>query len=70
MNNLYAEWCIKNNQKRLEPYAFKCTAASGGSDYISDLRGSEKSHFIATTVDLITTGVDVPCLKNVVFLSM
>jgi len=67
MNNLYAEWCNKNNQKRLEPYALECTAASGGSDYISDLRGSEKSHFIATTVDLITTGVDVPCLKNVVF---
>lgn len=23
MNNLYAEWCIKNGQKRLDPYAFK-----------------------------------------------
>jgi len=31
------------------------------------LRGSERSHFIATTVDLITTGVDVPILRNVVF---
>lgn len=67
MNNLYAEWCNKNNQKRLEPYAFKCTAAVGGSRYIADLRGSERSHFIATTVDLITTGVDVPILRNVVF---
>lgn len=67
MNNLYAEWCTKNGQKRLEPYAFKCTAAAGGSDYIADLRGSERSHFIATTVDLITTGVDVPILRNVVF---
>ncbi len=26
-----------------------------------------RSHFIATTVDLITTGVDVPCVRNVVF---
>ncbi|HOM27181.1 MAG TPA: DEAD/DEAH box helicase family protein [bacterium] len=67
MNNLYADWCTKNGQKRLEPYAFKCTAAVGGSQYIADLRGSERSHFIATTVDLITTGVDVPILRNVVF---
>ncbi len=67
MNNLYAQWCTKNRQKRLEPYAFKCTAAVGGSQYIADLRGSERSHFIATTVDLITTGVDVPILRNVVF---
>ncbi|MBM4141272.1 MAG: restriction endonuclease subunit R [Nitrospira sp.] len=67
MNNLYAGWCAKNEHKRLEPYAFKCTAAVGGSEYISDLRGSERSHFIASTVDLITTGVDVPILRNVVF---
>ncbi|MHC1610501.1 MAG: DEAD/DEAH box helicase family protein [Candidatus Methanospirareceae archaeon] len=67
MNNLYADWCSENNQRRLEPYAFKCTAAAQGSQYIADLRGSERSHFIATTVDLITTGVDVPILRNVVF---
>lgn len=68
MNNLYADWCAKNGQHRLDPYAFKCTAAVGGSQYIADLRGSMRSHFIATTVDLITTGVDVPCVRNVVFL--
>jgi len=67
MNNLYADWCVKNGQKRLEPYTFKCTASVGGSEYIADLRGSERSHFIATTVDLITTGVDVPILRNIVF---
>ncbi|MBN1254552.1 MAG: DEAD/DEAH box helicase family protein [Deltaproteobacteria bacterium] len=67
MNNLYAEWCAKEGQNRWEPYAFKCTAAVGGSQYIADLRGSERSHVIATTVDLITTGVDVPILRNVVF---
>jgi len=67
MNNLYAEWCAKNGQRRLEPYAFKCTAAVEGSKYIADLRGSERSHLIATTVDLITTGVDVPIVRNVVF---
>jgi len=67
MNNLYADWCNKNAEKRLEPYAFKCTASAQGSQYIADLRGSERSHFIATTVDLITTGVDVPILRNIVF---
>jgi len=67
MNNLYADWCAHNGQQRLEPYAFKCTAAVGGSQYIADLRGSMRSHFVATTVDLITTGVDVPCVRNVVF---
>jgi len=67
MNNLYADWCVKNEQERLENYAFKCTAAVSGSEYIADLRGSERSHFLATTVDLITTGVDVPILRNVVF---
>jgi len=67
LNNLYADWCAKNSQKRLEPYAFKCTAAVGGSQYIADLRGSGRSHIIATTVDLITTGVDVPVLRNIVF---
>jgi type I restriction enzyme R subunit len=67
MNNLYADWCARNGAQRLEHYAFKCTAAVGGSQYIADLRGSMRSHFIATTVDLITTGVDVPCVRNVVF---
>ena len=67
INNLYSDWCVENGQKRLEPYAFKCTASVGGSEYIADLRGSTRSHFIATTVDLITTGVDVPIVRNVVF---
>ena len=67
MNNLYAEWCAKKGKQRLEPYAFKCTAAVGGSDYIADLRGGSRHHFVATTVDLLTTGVDVPVVRNIVF---
>jgi len=67
MNNLYSEWCRVNSRPRLEPYAFKCTAASGGGDYLPDLRGAMRHHFIATTVDLLTTGVDVPCVRNIVF---
>jgi type I restriction enzyme R subunit len=51
----------------LEYYAFKCTAASSGNDQLPDLRASTRSHFIATTVELLTTGVDVPCVRNIVF---
>jgi type I restriction enzyme R subunit len=67
MNNLYAQWCRDNGRARAEPYAFKCTAKSGGSDYLADLRGASRRHFIATTVELLTTGVDVPCVQNIVF---
>ncbi len=67
MNNLYADWCAKNGQSRLEAYAFKCTDESGGSAYIADLKDGARHHFIATTVDLLTTGVDVPSIRNVVF---
>jgi type I restriction enzyme R subunit len=67
LNNLYAEWCAREGRPRAEPYAFKCTAASGGGEYLADLRGASRRHFIATTVDLLTTGVDVPCVRNIVF---
>lgn len=67
MNNLYADWCAANIRQRAEPYAFKCTAAGNGSDFLPDLKGSSRTHFIATTVDLLSTGVDVPALRNIVF---
>ena len=67
LNNLYAQWCEKEGKERLDSYAFKCTAASSGNDQLPDLRASSRSHFVATTVDLLTTGVDVPCVKNIVF---
>lgn len=67
MNNLYAAWCQKHGKKPAAHYAFKCTAASNGSDYLADLRGSTRDYFIATTVDLLTTGVDVPIVANIVF---
>lgn len=67
MNNLYAQWCRDNDKERLEYYAFRCTAASSGNDQLPDFRASSRSHFIATTVDLLTTGVDVPCVRNIAF---
>lgn len=67
LNNLYAKWCIDSGKLQLKNYAFKCTASVGGAQYLSDLRGASRSHFIATTVDLLSTGVDVPAVQNIVF---
>lgn len=67
LNNRYAAWCRVNGRKPADPYAFKCTAASHGAEYLADLRGASRSHFIATTVDLLTTGVDVPVVRNIGF---
>jgi type I restriction enzyme R subunit len=67
LNNLYVAWCAAKGKPRCEAYAFKCTAASSGNDQLPDLRASTRSHFIATTVELLTTGVDVPCIRNIVF---
>lgn len=67
MNNLYASWYRANGKSPVADYAFKCTAAGYGSTYLADFKGSSSSYFIATTVDLLTTGVDVPSVRNVVF---
>lgn len=67
MNNLYAAWCKENGRTPAQNYAFKCTASVGGASYIADLRGGSRHHFIATTVELLTTGVDVPVVRNIVF---
>jgi type I restriction enzyme R subunit len=67
LNNLYADWCKANGRARAEPFAFKCTAMSSGNKMVEDLRGTMSSWFVATTVDLLSTGVDVPCVRNIVF---
>lgn len=67
LNNRYATWCKNNGQVPVENFAFKCTRTSNGGDLLPELRGSSSSHFIATTVELLSTGVDIPALRNVVF---
>ncbi|HEX9048080.1 MAG TPA: DEAD/DEAH box helicase family protein, partial [Verrucomicrobiae bacterium] len=67
LNGLYANWCKTTGQRRLPHYAFKCMASNDGQKIIADLRGSQKRNFIATTMDLLTTGVNVPCVRNIVF---
>lgn len=66
LNNIYTSWCRDRARSPSPDYAFKCTAADG-KDYLADLRGSATHHFIAATVDLLTTGVDVPRVSNIVF---
>lgn len=67
LNNLYVDWCKKQGVRPAEAYAFKCTAAAGGSDLIPLFKDAPRSHYIATTVDLLSTGVDVPAIRNIVF---
>jgi type I restriction enzyme R subunit len=69
LNTLYRDWCAAHRQQPKAFYAFKCTAKGGGSKaLIADLRGSASSHFLACTVELLSTGVDVPCVCNLVFI--
>ena len=71
LNNLYTAWCQKVRRTPKEWYAFQCTGNPDlrppAGDLIPELRGSKNSHFIAATVDLLSTGVDIPNLENVVF---
>ena len=67
LNNIYAKWCAANHQKRVDTYAFKCMSSVGGQEMIPDFRNRQRSHIIATTKDLLSTGVNVPCVRNIVF---
>lgn len=66
MQRLYAKWCQEKGVTPKEHYAFKCTA-EGGSDLIAQMRGSGERCFVACTVDLLATGVDIERLNAVVF---
>lgn len=71
LNNVYEKWCRDNKRTPKEFYAFQCTGnpdlRPSADKLIPDFRGSRNSHFIATTVELLSTGVDIPNLDNVVF---
>jgi type I restriction enzyme R subunit len=67
LNNLYALWCNTREKTPAAHYAFRCTAKSGGSENIADMKGSNTDWFIAATVDLLSTGVDIPAVRNIVF---
>ena len=67
MGNLYARHCRREGITPAADYAFKCTAAAGDSKGLDEFKGSNAHHFIAATVDLLTTGVDVPAVRNIAF---
>jgi len=66
MQRLYAAWCTDKGQTPKDHYAFKCTA-EGGAELIGPMRGSSERCFVACTVDLLATGVDIERLNAVVF---
>ncbi|MFB1493041.1 MULTISPECIES: helicase-related protein [unclassified Thiocapsa] len=66
LNNRYAEWCKAHEQTPKDRYAIKCTE-QGGSELIETFRGSGQRCFIACTVDLLATGVDIKRLNAVCF---
>lgn len=66
MQRLYAAWCKEKGVPPKDYYAFKCTA-DGGSELIDQMRGSGERCFIACTVDLLASGVDIERLNAVVF---
>lgn len=68
LRDLYRDWCQAQGLEPKRDYAFRCTQKAGDAkSTTADLRGSVTSHFIACTVELLSTGVDVPVLQNIVF---
>ena len=67
MQNLRAEWAKRRGKRPPAHYGFKCTAESRGAQMITDFGGNKVDFFVAATVDLLTTGVDVPPVQNIVF---
>ena len=67
LNNLYAKWCQQHGQRRRSHFAFKCMSSTNGQALIPDFRSRQRARYIATTKDLLTTGVNVPCVRNIVF---
>lgn len=66
LNNLYAKWCSQHDKQPKPFYAFTCTGQIG-SEYLPVFDGNSQRNFVATTADLLTTGVDIPCVENIVF---
>ena len=66
MQRRYAAWCQQQGRTPKDRYAFKCTA-TGGAELIEPMRGSGERCFIACTVDLLATGVNIERLNAVVF---
>jgi type I restriction enzyme R subunit len=73
IHNLALDMGYKGTKKLVFQFTQKSVSAGtlGESQetLMGNMRGSKSSHFIATTVELLTTGVDLPCVANIVFFS-
>ncbi len=70
LDNLYRAWCRTHSHTKRDHWAFVCTYSArqpGPPELIAGMKENKNSHFIATTVDLLATGVDIENLENVVF---
>ena len=70
LQKIYNNWCEENGKTKYDNFVFKCTHSETNpkpKELISDFKASKNSHFIATTVDLLSTGVDIPNLNNIIF---
>ena len=67
MQNLRAQFAKDRSENPPDEYAFKCTADVDGATLIDGFRTLPNSRFIAATVDLLATGVDIPRVRNIVF---
>ena len=67
MQNLREQFVKEQGGNVPDQYAFKCTADVDGAALISGFRNLPNSRFIAATVDLLATGVDIPRVRNIVF---
>ena len=64
MQNLYSGWL--EGRRGASHYAFQCTAQTEGNRMIGGFRELLDDYYVATTVDLLSTGVDIPRLRNIV----
>ena len=67
MQNLRAELAAQNGETPPENYAFKCTAEANGAKLVKFFKTRTRDQFIAVTIDLLSTGVDVPPVRNLAF---
>ena len=67
MQNLRAKLARDRGETPSDRYAFKCTARAGGVNTVRDFKTLHAERFVAATVDLLSTGVDLPPVRNIVF---
>ena len=67
MGNLRAKLAQDNGELPPDEYAFQCTSGTDSPALIEKFRDLQNSQFIAATVDLLSTGVDIPCVRNIAF---